>query len=1006
MRTSIFAPSNCLPRPVTDIRSAYGMTLSFEKALLLLFLAWVLAPGLAFGALPPQLPNASGIRPISSSAQNLSLTVSLPKAGASNILMQAGLPHIRPGAGGSLGIGEPDVPVFGEWVLIPNGTELSIQVHPGKSVIFDNVDIAPVQPPRLNSAEAAIPHFTIDTITYSLNQDYPGVYAKTGPIKNIRGQSCTIVRLYPYQYNPVTRRLSVYEDLEVNLQFDGDIRPIPIRLKSKQFEAMLKRLTVNGDAVLSAEEQAVDRPDITDDLYPLGGESAIENFGNGQNGGCDYLIICDPDFEIAANFLAGWKRMSGFRTKVVTTNDTGVSAEEIESFIDESQQDWLPAPSYVLLLGDAEYIPCFYKRTHAADSEKHGLQQGEVASDRYYGDTNDDGVADLFVGRLPVNTAAEAQIAVERIINYERTPPDPVTNEHFYKNFAAVSYFEDYDDDGYEDVRFVKGSEDIYQFLTAAGCTGRRIYNTEPSISPTNWTTWEAFVFENDSGGGQPVPSELQRPDFNWNGIRQDVDAALTNGLFLITHLGHGSRMYRYLDHHLIGDGGWETPYFSENNAASLKNGALVPVLWSPSCETGWFDNETDREAYDYYLLGEILGTLQTGPDDESFCEELILNPEGGAVGAIGSTRISYGPLVDRMVWGWMDAIWPDYIESCKDEYGDSAAIYQMGPVFEYGKQYMLTKYPEDPYSEFMQTTIDEFIWFGDPTMEMWTAVPEPLTAEDVTHPASINLGEPTDVTVTVQKDSKPLAKARVTVSRAMAPDDYWTGLTNTSGQVTFAGVTTSQWGDYNVVVTIHNHIPYEGIIASAASGGQMMSAESQVSTSEDDGYGSNDDFQNLNADFLRVGKSTYNPPPYYITGMVFRNVNIPRGARIISASLKLRSRSEHLAGVVFGVIEAEATDNADSFGGGRHPGTLPKTSASVEWDLFEAWSEDTWYSSPDISDVIREVVGRDGWSANNSLAIFYSTRQREGNYRSFCSYDSNPEDAPKLQIIYAGTGS
>ncbi|MHC4145840.1 MAG: C25 family cysteine peptidase, partial [Planctomycetota bacterium] len=444
----------------------------------------------------------------------------------------------------------------------------------------------------------------------------------------------------------VTRRLSVYEDLEVNLQFDGDIRPIPIRLKSKQFEAMLKRLTVNGDAVLSAEEQAVDRPDSTDDLYLLTEESTIENFGNGQTGGCDYLIICDPEFEIAANFLAGWKRMSGFRTKVVTTGDTGVSTADIESFIDESQDDWLPAPSYVLLLGDAEYIPCFYERTHAADSDKNGLQQGEVASDRYYGDTNNDGVADLFVGRLPVDTAAEAQVAVERIINYERTPPDPVTNEHFYKNFAAVSYFEDYDDDGYEDVRFVKGSEDIYQFLTAAGCTGQRIYNTEPSITPTNWTTWEAFVFENDSGGGRPIPSELQRPDFNWNGIRQDVDAALTNGLFLITHLGHGSRMYRYLDHHLIGDGGWETPYFSENNAAALKNGSLVPVLWSPSCETGWFDNETDRDSYDYYFLGEILGTLETGPVDESFCEELILNPEGGAVGAIGSTRISYGPLV------------------------------------------------------------------------------------------------------------------------------------------------------------------------------------------------------------------------------------------------------------------------------------------------------------------------------------------------------------------------
>ena len=210
MRTSICAQSNCMPRPVTDIRSAYSMTLSFEKALLLLFLAWVLAPGLAFGALPPQPSNAIGIRPISSSAQDLSLTVSLPRAGVSNVLMQAGLPRIRPGTGGSLGIGEPDVPVFGEWVLIPNGTQLSIQVHPGKPVILDNVDLPPVQPPRLNSAEAAIPQFTIDTIAYSLNQDYPGVFAETGPIKNIRGQSCTIVRLYPYQYNPVTRRLSIY----------------------------------------------------------------------------------------------------------------------------------------------------------------------------------------------------------------------------------------------------------------------------------------------------------------------------------------------------------------------------------------------------------------------------------------------------------------------------------------------------------------------------------------------------------------------------------------------------------------------------------------------------------------------------------------------------------------------------------------------------------------------------------------------------------------------------
>jgi hypothetical protein len=973
------------------------------------FLALLVASALTPAARGRQLPGVTGIKTVDSSARELSLTVSLPAMTFSNMSMQEESPHLAAFADGSGGLetGKPNVPVFGEWVLIPNGTRISLQVDPGEPLIVDKVDIPPVQPPKANAPEAPIPKFTIDTVTYSTDEDYPGILAEAGPVKTVRGQDCAIIRLYPYQYNPATRQLSIYKDLEVKLEFSGDIRPVSNRLRSRQFENVLARLALNADAVLSAQKQAGDQPGGVENLHPLEEGPAIESLGNGKTGGCDYLIICNPDFETAAVQFVNWKRLSGFRTKIVTTDQTGVTAEHIESYIDESQEDWSPAPAYVLLLGDAEHIPCFYEITHLKDTEsyKYGLMQGKIASDRYYGDTNDDGIADIFVGRLPVDTAEEAKITLDRVMNYERTPPDPAAHADFYKNFASVSFFEDYDRDGYEDIRFVKGSEDIYHYLTDAGYTGQRIYRAEPSTIPTHWTTWEPAIFENDNGGGQPLPAELHKPTFEWYGTRQDIDAAITNGLFLITHLGHGSRMYRYLDDYLIGDGGWATPYFSEQNAAALENGPLTPVLWSPSCETGWFDNETDK-AGDYYYEGAVFATLKTGVEDESFCEQLILNPNGGAVGVIGSTRISYGPIVDRLVWGWMDAIWPDYIESHKDRYGDSKAIYQMGPVFEYGKQYMLTKFPDPNYSDALDTTIDEFIWFGDPTMEMWTAAPEPLTAADVIHPESIDLGEPTDVTVTVRKGSQPLVDARVTMSRAMAPEDYWTGLTNASGNVTFAGVTTSQWGDYNVVVTAHNHVPYEGIMASAASGGSVTIVESQISASEDDAYASSDSSQRDSADFLRVGRSSFNPPPYYMSGMVFRNLNIPRGAEIISASLKLKSTDKHLTNIVFGKIEAEAADNADALGISRHIGSLEKTGASVEWDLHEAWEENTWYTSPDISGLIREVVNREGWSANNSLTIFYSTRQREGGYRSFASFDANPDDAPKLQLSYAGGGS
>ena len=181
------------------------------------------------------------------------------------------------------------------------------------------------------------------------------------------------------------------------------------------------------------------------------------------------------------------------------------------------------------------------------------------------------------------------------------------------------------------------------------------------------------------------------------------------------------------------------------------------------------------------------------------------------------------------------------------------------------------------------------------------------------------------------------------------------------------------------------------------------LTIESQVSTSEDDGYASNEDLQNVSGDYLKVGASEFAQPPYYVCGMVFRNVTIPQGAVIISAYLKIRSYNSHLTDLVYAKVEAEAADSAEAFGGFRHMGTLPRTSASVNWDHYQSWVEDTWYSSPDIADVIQEVINRDGWSATSgSLTILYSTRERDGNYRNISSYDRGREYAPKLEITYA----
>ena len=64
--------------------------------------------------------------------------------------MACRLPLSAPGSG-QFHIGKPDVPIFGEWIVVPNGTSLSMRVEPGEPVILEDIDLPPVQAPQANS---------------------------------------------------------------------------------------------------------------------------------------------------------------------------------------------------------------------------------------------------------------------------------------------------------------------------------------------------------------------------------------------------------------------------------------------------------------------------------------------------------------------------------------------------------------------------------------------------------------------------------------------------------------------------------------------------------------------------------------------------------------------------------------------------------------------------------------------------------------------------------------
>jgi len=167
--------------------------------------------------------------------------------------------------------------------------------------------------------------------------------------------------------------------------------------------------------------------------------------------GADWIAITHADFMTQAQQLAAHRAaVDGYRTVVVDVQDiydefSGglLSPEAIRDFLAYAYNNWTPpAPRYVVLVGDGNYD---YKN-NLVHTEKQFIPPyldlvdcflGETSADnRFVAGTrtnSDPGALEcqkhampfMAIGRLPVNTVAEADGMVRRIICYE-TPNDPL----------------------------------------------------------------------------------------------------------------------------------------------------------------------------------------------------------------------------------------------------------------------------------------------------------------------------------------------------------------------------------------------------------------------------------------------------------------------------------------------------------------------------------------------------------------------------------------------------
>jgi hypothetical protein len=146
----------------------------------------------------------------------------------------------------------------------------------------------------------------------------------------------------------------------------------------------------------------------------------------------DWILIAPRDFLPAAQALVDHRQAQGLATMAVALEDVTdsfgfgeVSPDAIQSFLSFAYHHWTaPSPRYVLLLGEATSDPKgFLTGPPRKDLLPTSLARTSflwAPSDPFFASVNgEDLLPDIAIGRLNANSLAEAQNALQKILDFE-----------------------------------------------------------------------------------------------------------------------------------------------------------------------------------------------------------------------------------------------------------------------------------------------------------------------------------------------------------------------------------------------------------------------------------------------------------------------------------------------------------------------------------------------------------------------------------------------------------
>ena len=576
--------------------------------------------------------------------------------------------------------GAPNVPGFSRYVAVPQGAEVKLNVTSYRVETFENVELAPAPRIPLDTDRGPLV-IQKDEKIYTKDAFYPADPFIVSELTQIRGVDAALLGVTPFQYNPVSKELLVYRDIEMEVVFEGGNGHFgDDRLRSRWFDPILNDAFLNYQSLPTIDyDKRIQSMSTRDDEY-------------------EYVIVVpnSSDWLPYAEQIRDWRIMQGIHTGIVTLEDIGGNTATIlENWFNDAYNNWSMPPVAVLLMADYG--------SDASTTITSPIWDNYCVSDNVFADVNNNDMPDIIFARMTAQNTTHLETMVSKMLDYESDPP---TDYDFYhKPITALGWqterwFQICSETVGGYWREVKGKEPVRINAIYSGTPG----SSWSSNQNTSMVT--SYFGPNGVGYIPATPAELG----GWSGgTAQMVVNAINDGAFALQHRDHGSET------------GWGEPDFQSSNINSLTNTEdnEFPFVFSINCLTG-----------KYNMSGECF--------TEKFHRHTSGGQNAGALGLIAASEVSYSFVNDTYVWGMFDNMYPDFLP----DYG--APVEERGflPAFGNAAGKYFLQQSDWPYNTSnKEVTYNLFHHHGGAFMQVYAEVPQ---EQSVTHNPILYSGEST----------------------------------------------------------------------------------------------------------------------------------------------------------------------------------------------------------------------------------------------------------------------